>query len=185
MQAQGPAVTKLKLSQLWLRMLKVARFKRETYLELRNDEQSTGQAVAALFLASLSYAIGITLFAQSIALYSLLVGVLSQLILSMLAGLIWAGTVFLVGTKLFRGKARFWQLARPLFFSATPGVFFALIAIPVKPVYVAVTYVVFVWIIVGGVVALKNSLGFGYDRSMLTYIVGFLAGISVAGFFNL
>ncbi len=164
-------------------MLKVSRFNSTTYGELREDENATGQAVAALFLASLSYAIGFTLFTEPFALYSLLVGIMSRLLLSMLAGLVWAGAAFLVGTKLFRGKANFWQVARPIFFSATPGVFFVLIAIPVELVTKTVAIAVFVWVIAGGVVALKNSMGFGYDRSMLTYIVWFLIGIFVAGFF--
>ena len=165
-------------------MLKVFLFNSETYLELRDDENATGQGVAALFLVALSYAVGFALFIGPLELYSLLVGVISQVILSMLAGLIWAGTAFLVSTKLLRGKAKFWQVARPLLFSYAPGVFFVLIAIPVEPFYLAVTVAVFVWMIVGGVVALKNAVGFGYDRSMLTYIVGFLIGILVAGFFN-
>jgi Yip1-like protein len=165
-------------------MLRVFRFNSQNYLELRDDENATGQAVAALFLVALSYAVGFALFIGPFDFYSLLVGVMSQLILSMLAGLIWAGTAFLVSTKLLRGKAKFWQVARPLFFSYTPGLLFVLIAIPVEPVYLAVTVVVFVWMIAGGVVALKNAIGFGYDRSMLAYIVGFLIGILVAGFFN-
>jgi Yip1-like protein len=166
-------------------MRRVSRFNSQTYLEIRDDANSTGQAVAALFLACLSYAIGFALFAQDFVFYSFLVRILSQLLLSMLAALVWSFIVFLVATKLFQGKAKYWELARPLFFSSTPGIFFILIGIPDSDVYTAVTIVVFVWVIVGGVVALKNSMGFSYNRSMLTYVVGFLAGIAVAGFFNL
>ncbi len=166
-------------------MLRVARFNRETYLELREDKSANGQAVAALFLACLSYGIGFTLFNQPLALDNIIVGILANLILSLLAGLLWAITAFLVGTKLFRGKAQFWQLARPLFFSATPGIFFILIAIPVDFISRAVTAGLAVWVVIGGVIAVKNSMGFGYDRSMLTYIVGFLIGIALAGFLGL
>ncbi len=166
-------------------MLRVAQFNRETYLELREDKNANGQAVAALFLACLSYGIGFALFNGALALDDILVGILANLILSLLAGLLWAITAFLVGTKLFRGKTQFWQLARPLFFSATPGIFFILIAIPVAFISRGLTAGVAVWVVVGGVIAVKNSMGFGYDRSMLTYIVGFLIGIALAGFFGL
>jgi Yip1-like protein len=166
-------------------MLRVFRFNSGTYLEIRNDETATGQAIAALFLASLSYAIGFSFLTESLDLYSLVVGALTQLIISMMAGLVWALMAFFIGTKLFQGKAKFWQLARPLFFSATPGIFLILIAIPIEPVYRTIAAVFAAWIIIGGVVALKNSMGFGYDRSMLTYIVGFLAGIAIAGFFGI
>ena len=182
---QGPAVTRLKIRQLWSRMLKVSRLSSSTYTELRNDETATGQSIAVLFLASLSYAIGFSLLFEPFELYSLVVGIMARLILSMFAGLIWVLIAFFLGTKLFQGKASFWQLARPLFFSATPGVFFILIGIPFEAVYRTITTIVAAWIIIGGVIALKNSMGFGYERSMLTYIVGFLAGIAIAGFFGI
>ncbi len=185
MLPQGPSVTRLKIRLLWSRMLKVSRLNSSAYLELRNDQAATGQSIAALFLASLSYAIGSSLRFEPFGLYGLVVGIMAQLILSMFAGLIWALIAFFLGTKLFQGKASFWQLARPLFFSATPGVFFILIGIPVEAIYRTITTIVAVWIIIGGVIALKNSMGFGYDRSMLTYVVGFLAGIAIAGFFNI
>ena len=179
---QGPTITRVKIRQLWSRMLKVSRLNGSAYLEIRNDESATGQSIAALFLASLGYAIGYSLLFESFGLYSLVVGITARLILSMFAGLIWALIAFFMGTKLFRGNAKFWQVARPLFFSVTPGVFFVLIGIPVELVYRPVAAIVAVWIIVGGVMALKQSMGFGYDRSMLIYVIGFLAGIFLAGY---
>ena len=166
-------------------MIKASQFSSYTYLELREDESATGQAVAALFLACLSYGIGFTLFTVQLVLYSVLVGILANLILSLLAALVWAITAFLVGTRLFRGKTRFWGLARPLFFSASPGILFILIPVPLDFVSRAVAAVVSAWVIIAGVVAVKNAMGFGYDRSLLTYIVGFLIGIAIAGLFRL
>src|SRR2546428_5064925 len=173
-EMQDRAITKVKLSQLWSRMLRTARFKSDAYLELANDKGATGQAVAVLFLAALSYAFGFTLFNGPLVLYSVLVGILTSLLLSLIAGLVWAITVFLVGTKLFQGKTRFWDLARPLFFATAPGIFFVFIAIPAEVVFRGVTAVVAFWIIACGVVATKNAMGFSYTRSMLTYTVGFL-----------
>ncbi len=165
-------------------MLKVFRFDSQTYLELKEDKNATGQAVAALFLACLGRGIGNSL-QPPLAIDLVLVGILAGLILSLVAGLLWSITAFLVGTKLFQGKAQFWQLARPLFFSASPGIFFVLTATPVSLVSAATGAIVATWIIVGGVIALKNAMGFSYNRSMLTYIVGFLIGIAVAGFLGL
>ncbi len=166
-------------------MWKVSRLSSSTYLELRNDETATGQSIAVLFFASLSYAIGFGLLFEPFGLYGLVVGIMARLILSMFAALIWALIAFFLGTKLFQGKASFWQVARPLFFSATPGVFLVLIGIPFESFYRTVAAILAAWIIIGGVIALKNSMGFGYNRSMLTYIVGFLAGIAIAGFFGI
>jgi hypothetical protein len=182
---QARAITGEKLRQLVSRVFKASRFNSDAYLELKEDEKATGQAVAALFLACLGYAIGFTLFTVQLALDAVLVGILANLLLSLLAALVWAITAFLVGTKLFQGKTRFWGLARPLFFSASPGILFILIAVPLDFVSRAIAAAVSAWVIIAGVVALKNAMGFGYDRSMLTYIVGFLIGIALAGFFRL
>ncbi len=183
---QGPAVTKAKIRQLGSRMLRVFKLSGTNYIELRNDETATGQSIAALFFASIGYAIGYSLFVQNLVqyydFYGLLVSTLTGLIISMFAALIWALVTFFLGTKLFKGKANFWQATRPMFFSASPGILFILIGIPLDLVYRPAAAIVGLWLIIGGVVALKNSMGFGYERSMLIYIVGFLGFIALLGF---
>ncbi len=171
-------------------MLKVARFRGETFQDIRNDKAANGQAIAVLFLATLSYGIGFSFFVafqnSDLSLEGIIVGTLTNIILSLIAALLWAITTFLVGTKLFRGKALFWEHARPLFFSATPGVLFFLIAIPYWVVYASIAFVLIWWIVLCGVVAVKNSMGFPgkypLARTLLTFIVGFLALIAISGF---
>ena len=179
---QSPAITKVKIRQLWSRMRRVLRFNSGVYLELRNDETATGQSIATLFIASLGYAIGYSFLFLPFEPYILVVSITARLILSLSAGLVWALVAFFLGTKLFKGSAKFWQVARPLFFSVTPGIFFVLMGISVEQVYRPVAAIVATWIVVGGVVALKNSMGFSYNRSMLIYIVGFLGFIVLGGF---
>ncbi len=173
-------------------MLKAARLRGETFQEIRNDGAATGQALAVLFLATLSYGIGFSIFVAfqsgDFTLQGLIIGALANMMLSLIAALLWAITTFLVGTKLFRGKVLFWDHARTLFFSATPGVLFILIAIPYWAVYASATFVLIWWIVVCGVIAVKNSMGFpgsqrdAYMRTLLTFVVGFLALIAISGF---
>ncbi len=87
---------------------------------------------------------------------------------------IWSATVFLVGTKLFQGKTGYWQLARPLFFSTAPGALFILIAIPVRPIIIAIAVIASAWIVSAEVVALKSAMGFNTQRALLTSVVGLL-----------
>ena len=95
------------------------------------------------------------------------------------AAFIWSATVFLVGTKLFQGKTGFWELARPLFFSAAPGIFFILIAIPVRPIIIATTIIASAWIVSAEFVALKSAMGFNTQRTLLTSVVGLLTLIFI------
>ncbi len=184
-----PVITRSKLGETWSRMRRVARLNGPAYLELKQDEKATGQAVGVLALASLGYGVGFSLFLAyrlgSLAPVEVMINVLTNMILSLFAALVWAFTAFLVGTKLFQGKSTFWELVRPLFFSASPGILFVLLAIPNFLVSLVVTPVVSGWILIGGVFAVKNAMGFGYDRSMLTFIVGVLILILVSEFIRL
>ncbi len=173
-----PVITRSKLAETWSRMRKVALFDGPAYLALKQDEKATGQAVGVLALASLGYGVGFSLLLGyrlgSLSPVEVLINVLTYLILSLFATLVWAFTTFLVGTKLFQGKSTFWELVRPLFFSASPGILFVLLAIPNYLVSLVVAVVVSGWILTGGILAVKNAMGFGYDRSMLTFVVAFL-----------
>jgi len=170
-------------------MRDVLRFNNRIYQEVRDDNSATSQAVAVLFLAGLGYSLGYTFRVGPFDLESIIVSIFTRVLLSLLVGLLWAITTFLVGTKLFRGKAQFWEVTRPMFFSAAPFVFFIFVAIPLHlfiggtdVVGGAIYAVVALWGLVAGLVALKNAMGFGYDRGMLTYIVGWLALIAIVGF---
>lgn len=184
-----PVITRSKLAETWFRMRKVARLDGPTYLELKQDQRATGQAVGVLALASLGYGVGFSLLLAyrlgGLAPVEVIINILANTILSLFAALVWAFTAFLVGTILFKGKSTFWELVRPLFFSASPGILFVLLAIPNFLVSLVVTPIVSGWILIGGVLAVKNAMGFGYDRSMLTFIVGVLILILVSGFIRL
>jgi len=170
-------------------MLTAARFNRETYLELKGDKTATGQAVAAAFVACLSYSIGHAFLVEPLALDSILIGILAQLIISLGILLGWSITVFLIGTKLFKGKATFWEMARPFFFATSPFTLFILVGLPIHYVvdYVdlvdgLIVAVGAVWGVLTGLAALKSAMGFDYNRAMLTYIVGWLSIIAILSF---
>ena len=183
-----PAITQSKLRQMFSRMVRVSRLDGSAFLELRNDEKATGQAVAVVALATLSYGIGFNLFigfqTNNFRATDLVVEILTTMIIGMFSTLVWSFTTFLVGTKLFKGVTTFWGLVRPLFFSTAPGVLFLLISVPQTLVYQIATVVAAGWIIVAGVFAVKNAMGFSSARSMLTYLVGFWGLFAVLSFFS-
>ncbi len=186
--ATEPPVTRFKIGQMLSRMKKVARLEGATFLELRNDDKATGQAIAVLALASLSYGVGLALSyansAGNFALYGIIVRTFFTILISMIALLIWSMTSFLVGTKLFKGATSFFGLLRPLFFSASPGLLLIFISIPFDVASRAVSAVVFGWMLIAEVLAIKNAMGFNMQRSMLTFIVGFLILLLIATTFG-
>src|SRR2546427_8371768 len=182
-QGQERAITRRKIQQLALRIYHTSRFDTETIHELKEDRTATGQAVAVLLLVGLSYGLGFSIFNglqhSSLSLDYLISNTLANMIITDFAAFIWSATVFLVGTKLFQGKTGFWELARPLFFSAAPGVLFVLIAIPVRPIIIATTIIASAWIVSAEFLALKSAMGFNTQRALLTSVVGLLTLIFI------
>lgn len=186
--APEPPITRFKIGEMWSRIKKVARFDGATFLELRNDDKATGQSIAVLALASLSYGVGRGLLdsnsSAGFALYEFIIATFVTMLLSMIALLIWSMTSFLVGTKLFKGVTSFLGLLRPLFFSSSPGLLLIFVGIPIDIASRVVGSVVFGWMLIAEVFAIKNAMGFNFQRSMLTFIVGFLILLLIATTFG-
>jgi Yip1 domain len=157
-------------------MKQAARLDREGVLQLKADKDATGQAVAVLVFAALSYGIGFTLLSEfrsnSLSPYGIIVGSLTGMVSTCFAGFVWSATTFLVGTKLFQGKTSYWELARPLFFSAGPFFFFILLSIPFYPLQVAVALIAASWVVLAQGFSLKQAMGFNVQRTLLTTGVG-------------
>jgi len=145
---------------------------------LKEDTTATGQALAVLLAVGFSYGIGYSIFdgfqSHTFSAEHLISGTIANMIFTDFAAFVWSATVFLVGTKLFQGKTSYWQLARPLFFSTGPGIFFILIAIPFRPLIVTAAVVAAAWVVSAEFVALKNAMGFNLQRALLTSVVGLL-----------
>jgi hypothetical protein len=177
-QEQSRPITRQKIHQLWSRIIRTARFDQDAFRELKADRSATGQAVAVLLLVGLSYGLGYSVFTgvqkRMLSPDYVISQTLANMIITDFAVFVWSATVFLVGTKLFQGKTGYWELARPLFFSTSPGILFVLIVIPLWPVIVAAAVVASAWIISAEFVALKSAMGFNTQRALLTSVVGLL-----------
>jgi hypothetical protein len=151
-------------------MLRSARFDRSTFLSLKEDSTATGQALIVLALAGTCFAVGhgvaIGEDALGVLLWALL-GAIGSLVL----GFAWLSLTFLLGTKLFGGTSNYWSLARPVFFSTSPGLIFLMTAIPVYPVPEIARAIGIAWIAISSVVAVKTALGVDNMRSLLIFIL--------------
>ena len=84
----------------------------------------------------------------------------------------WSYITYWIGTSMFKGQATPGELLRTIGFAQTPGVLSILSFIPILGGLVGL--VVFVWMIVAGVIALRQALDISTGQAVITAIVGFI-----------
>ena len=152
------------------RMLKSARLNRDTLLALKEDSTATGQALIVLALAGASFGVG---FAASIGFgtMGILLGAVFGAVASIALGIVWVSLTFLIGRRFFGGTSNYWSLARPVFFSTSPGLIFLIMSIPVSPIPDVALAIGVAWIAISTVIAVKTALGLDTLRSLVIFII--------------
>jgi len=152
------------------RMVKSARLNRDTFLELKEDTTATGQALIVLTLAGASFGVG---FAAVIGYgaIGILLGAVFGAVVSIALGIVWVSLTFLIGRRLFGGTSDYWSLARPVFFSTSPGMVFLIMSIPVSPIPDVARAIGMAWIAISTVIAVKTDMGLDTQRSLVIFIV--------------
>lgn len=143
------------------RMLGAALLRAEVYEEVEADPGATVQAAVVVVLVSLiagmpDYALGWLAMGAAVA-------------TSLLHWLVWAGIALLIGDRLLGGTATWGELLRTLGFARAPGVLLLL-----DPVVGGVGLIVQLWMLVAGVVAIRQALDFGIWRALLTAVIGII-----------
>lgn len=150
-----------------------------TYEEVEADGDATGQAAVVVGLVAIANAIGAIGHGGA--------GVLGGVIGAFVGWLVWAGVTWLIGTRLFGGTATWSELLRTLGFAQTPGILMALAFIPLLGWLVRI--VVFIWMLVAGIVAIRQALDVDTARALLTALLGWLAmvllGLLMGGFWSI
>jgi hypothetical protein len=142
-----------------------------TYEEVEADKTATGQAGTVVAIVAVASAIGS--YASGIT------GIVVALCVSLLSWVVWAGVTYLIGDKLLGGTATWGELLRTLGFAQAPGVLAVLGFIP--GVGGVVLVVVSIWVLVAGVIAIRQALDFGTGKAILTALLGWLV-ISIPRF---
>jgi hypothetical protein len=152
-------------------MVGVAKMRAEAFVDLKRDNSRIAnlEGIAIVALAGLSLGLG-NAFAFPSVTFAMITQVLTSIVLALLITASWTGLVYLIGTRIFKGVTDFPGLARPIFFSLTPGLLFVLSSF--VEIRQFVSPIVAAWIIIINVIALKHSMGFSSQKSMVTVIVG-------------
>jgi len=151
------------------RAIGAALLKVDVYEEVEADRTATGQAAVVVGVVAIAMAIGGAKGGTG----PMIGGVVSAL----LSWLLWAGVTNVVGTRIFGGTADWGELLRTLGFAQAPGVLWVLGIVGLET---PLKYVVGIWTLLTGVVAIRQALDFGTGKALLTALVGVLAMMALA-----
>lgn len=135
-----------------------------TYEEVEADVSATGQAAMVVVFAAVASGVGGSGDGTA--------GMIGGSLGALLGWLLWAGITYLVGTMLFNGTATWGELLRTLGFAQAPKVLLALAFLPMGRLLEAA---VGIWVLVAGVIAIRQALDFDTGKAILTALVGWAA----------
>lgn len=147
------------------RMIGAAILDVPAYEEVEHDTTATGQAAGVVALAAVARGIGSVGHGSAT--------VIGALVAAFVGWLVWSGLTYLIGTRLFEGKATWGEVLRTLGFAQAPGILLVVAFIPILGALLRV--VVAVWLLVAGFVALRQALDLSNGKTLLTVFVGWLA----------
>jgi hypothetical protein len=161
------------MASLMERAIGAAKLDPAVYEEVEHDPDAMGQAVTIIVVVALAAGIG--------AATSGLVGIIANIVVSLVSWCIWATVTWLVGTRLFgtpQTEADFGQLFRTLGFAATPGVISVLGFIPILGIFVG--FLAFLWQLAAMVVAVRQALDYdSTGRAIAVCAVGFVIMLAI------
>ncbi|AWN15155.1 hypothetical protein SALB1_0948 [Salinisphaera sp. LB1] len=156
-------------------MVGAARLEVPIYEEVEHDSAATGQAAGVVILAAIAAGIGALGHAGFGGLILALVGAL-------LGWVIWAVTVWFVGTKMLpqaQTEADIGQLLRTMGFAASPGLLRLFEIVPVLGSLVAL--VVSIWMLVAMIVAVRQALDYDNTwRAIGVVVIGWVIQLLIA-----
>ncbi len=174
----SPSSLTTRLQRMPARMLGVASVRSTVFLELKQDRSrlANGEALLVVLLVGLSLGLGTAIAFNSTDAYSILGAISTSILLVLLTTTVWTGVIFLIGTRIFKGSTDFLGLARPVFFSVTPGLLFVFTGLlfsiaSASIVREIVSGALSLWIIMINVFIAKSSMNLTSQTSILTIFV--------------
>lgn len=161
----------LRRSRLATRMQRAALLEPALYNEVEVDPAATGQALQAVLLAAVASGLGTWLGWALVGRggdgFGQLVGEAISMVVNWF---VWSYVTYFVGTRLFGGRATSDELLRTLGFAMSPHVLSVLGFLPLLGFFVRL--LVFCWVLVAGVVAVREALDVDTGAAIGTVVIG-------------
>jgi hypothetical protein len=171
----SPKVNRKKPS-LWRKMVQASRLDVNLYEDVEADATATRQAFFVVMLVSVASGIGagITGLATKSALWFLW-GLLIGVATSIIGWLFWALLTYWIGKLVFKGpqtEVTYGQMLRTLGFANSPGILRLFSFVPLVGGLIAIASSI--WILIAGVIAIRQAMDFSTWRALGTAIIGWL-----------
>ncbi|MCH9829491.1 MAG: YIP1 family protein [Gammaproteobacteria bacterium] len=154
------------------RMLGAAKLDVPTFEEVEADTGATAQALGVVVIVAIASGIG----ALAVGGVSLLI---MTVLISILGWAVWAGLVWLIGTKLLpeaQTRSDWSEIARTTGFAQSPGVLLVLTAIPFLGGLIGL--VVSIWMLVAMIIGVRQALDYTQTwRAVVVVLIGFVVNI--------
>lgn len=156
MQARGTMIQRMKGAAL----LDV-----RTYEDVEADTTATAQAAGVVLLVAVAQAIGGSTAGGP--------GIIAGPLAAIFGWLVWSGVTYLIGDKLLGGTATWGELLRTIGFAQTPGLLVLLGFLPILGGLVRLAAAI--WVLVAGIIAIRQALDFSTGKAIATAVLGWLA----------
>jgi hypothetical protein len=155
------------------RMMRAARLDSNLFEEVEADLNATSQAATVVGIVALCSGLGSAIsLAMAGQTGTAVLAFIGGIVMSFVGWIAWSYITYWIGTSMFKGQATPGELLRTIGFAQTPGVLSILSFIPILGGLVGLA--VFVWMIVAGVIALRQALDITTGQAVITAIVGFI-----------
>jgi len=163
-------------------MIRAAKLDVNLYEEVEADTTATRQALLAVLIYSICAGIGsglVDVWKQDVG--SFFLNLFVGLIIAFVFWLIWSLITYFIGTKMFKGpetSATYGELLRTIGFSSAPGVLMIFAFVPFVGGFIS--FLVWVWMLVAMVIAVRQALDFTTWRAIGTVVVGGIIYLVIA-----
>ena len=163
------------------RMVGAARLDASAYQDVEHDRTATIQAAMVVTLAGAAAGFGQGYSASGPA--AMLGAALLGAVHALVGWYVWALVSLFIGAKLFNAHADKGSMLRSLGFATAPLLFTVLGFVPILGWFII--RIAFVWVLVAGVVAVRQTLGLDTLRAVSTVIIGYIVQLVLLVFFGL
>ncbi|MCS6802175.1 MAG: YIP1 family protein [Chloroflexota bacterium] len=156
------------------RVGRVLRLDRAVFNEVEADSTATGQAWTIVLVAAVSMALAgfIQEVLGGLRFGNAVIALVNGFLAAVIGFVVWAVVVQFIGTRLFGGTASLGEMIRTLGFAYSPNIFSILSGIPLLGI--AVSLVLFVWVVLTGFFAVREGLDLDTTKAILTIVISLI-----------